>query len=81
MISLRGTRDEESSHVRVDPTVRFDGKAPCSASSSNPMMEDAMGLRRGYCIPIVAEVNRWSTHAEVERPEPNGTLIALLRCA
>jgi hypothetical protein len=23
----------------------------CSTSSSNPMMEDAMGRRRGYCIP------------------------------
>jgi hypothetical protein len=49
----RGTMDEVSSYVRLDPmSVRRQGRPKdCSASSSNPMMEDAMGRRRGYCTP------------------------------
>jgi len=41
------------SHVRLDlPAVcRQDRPKDGSASSSDPMMEDAMGRRRGYCIP------------------------------
>jgi hypothetical protein len=44
--------DEVSSYVRLNlPLPRRQGRAKdCSTSSSNPMMEDAMGRRRGYCI-------------------------------
>ena len=45
----RGTMDEVSSRVRLDlPTARSPKRL--FPSSSDPMMEDAMGRRRGYCI-------------------------------
>src|SRR5438128_9961506 len=68
----RGTMDEVSSYVRLDlPISQRQGRSKdCSTSSSNPMMEDAMGRRRGYCIPSSLMWTDGAPHAEVERPEP-----------
>jgi hypothetical protein len=43
---------EVSSHFRLNLLLvcRQGRGTDCSTSSSNPMMEDAMGRRRGYCI-------------------------------
>jgi transposase len=78
--------DEVSSHVRLDPPIAYrQGRLKDrSTSSSNPMMEDAMGRRRGYCIHRRCE--------PMERPmqklndlsrslitlEPASTLIAVI---
>jgi hypothetical protein len=65
-----------------------DGKAApkdCSNSSSNPMMEDAMGRRREYCIhrrrcePMERPMQKLNdVSRSLTALEPDGTLIAVV---